>query len=221
LRELSRTPLTILYPGDSIDRGSVSANPVHSGMFDEAQADSSYVSAREVIDLHTLDNKMVSFTNKLVRRVPSLLRRKLPRFAFILTDQEYGYLVANDRATRLPASELANEPIQYRLASEVLAHAVEHDWGWADLSIGARFRARVAPGFESREIWFWVIPLLGGEGYLTFRTLWFLRPRALQIWWGRRLEVADYLRTLVGGRFMSSVVRKKTSAIGQSAEGRG
>jgi hypothetical protein len=71
----------------------------------------------------------------------------------------------------------------------------------------------VRPGWESREIWFWIIPMLAGEGYLTLRTFWFLRVRALQVWWGRRLEVWDYLRNLASGRFMSAVVRKKTSQI--------
>lgn len=43
--------------------------------------------------------------------------------------------------------------------------------------------------------------MLGGEGYLTLRTLWFLRPRAIQVWWGRRQEVMDYFMNAVGGSF--------------------
>ena len=71
----------------------------------------------------------------------------------------------------------------------------------------------MAPGFESKEIWFWIIPMLAGEGYLTLRSLWFLRPRALQVWWGRRKEVMDYLMNGLRGRFVSQVVRKKTAAL--------
>jgi hypothetical protein len=66
-------------------------------------------------------------------------------------------------------------------------------------------------------VWFWIVPMLAGEGYLTLWTLWFLRPRALRVWWGRRLELLDYLRSLVRGRFMSQVVRKKTSALSSAA----
>ncbi|MDQ6769790.1 MAG: MBL fold metallo-hydrolase [Gemmatimonadota bacterium] len=213
LQKVSTAELTVLYPGDSIERGVVSRDPANRDHFDSAQHDTSFVSERELVPLDDLDQKMQQFTRKLASRVPRLLRRKLPRFAFVLTDHPWGYLVANDHAIRRSKSELEKEPIQYHLASEVLAHAVDHDWGWADLSIGARFKARVAPGYEGREIWFWVIPMLGGEGYLTLRTLWFMRPRALKVWWGRRLEVFDYLRNMVSGRFMSSVIRKKTSVI--------
>jgi UDP-MurNAc hydroxylase len=213
LQEVSTAKLTVLYPGDSIESGVVSAQPAHRKRFELAQQDTTCIDTRELVPLNELDQKMVAFTRKLAARVPRILRRKLPRYAFVLTDHPWGYLVADDRAIRCAAADLENEPIQYRLASEVLAHAVDHDWGWSDLSIGARFRARVAPGFEAREIWFWVIPMLGGEGYLTLRTLWFMRPRALEVWWGRRLEVIDYLRNLLSGRFMSSVIRKKTSAI--------
>ena len=213
LQRLSASTLTVLYPGDSIDRGIVSADPAHRAHFEAAQHESRRVTEHELIPVETLDEKMEAFTRTLAGRVPGPLRRKLPAFAFVLTDQPWGYRVENDRAERRPAAELEREPIVYRLASEVLAEAVEHDWGWADLSIGARFRARVRPGWESREIWFWIIPMLAGEGYLTLRTFWFLRLRALQVWWGRRLEVWDYLRNLASGRFMSSVVRKKTSQI--------
>jgi UDP-MurNAc hydroxylase len=215
LRRVSNTKLTVLYPGDSIERGEIVADPVHRIGFERAQRVDTYVSEREIVRLAELDRKMNRFTAGLKRRVPRLLRRKLPRFAFVFSDQPCGYLVDNDRATRHAATELEREPIQYHLASEVLAHAVDHDWGWADLSIGARFRARVAQGLESREIWFWIIPMLGGEGYLTLRTLWFLRWRALQVWWGRRLEVLDYARSIFAGRFITAVVRKKTTAIGQ------
>jgi UDP-MurNAc hydroxylase len=214
LRSVSTAQLTVLYPGDSIDGGTVASDDAHRARFDLAQRDESYANDIEQVALDRLDDSMAAFTRKLADRVPAFFRRKLPRFAFILNDQPWGYLVADDRAVRKPARELSSEPIQYRLASEVLVEAVEHDWGWSDLSIGARFRARVASGYENQEIWFWVIPMLGGEGYLTLRTLWFIRPRALRIWWGRRLEVFDYLRNLVTGRFMSSVVRKKTSEIG-------
>jgi hypothetical protein len=210
----SRAKLTILYPGDSIDRGRVSHSPANREHFEAAHRPEMFVAERETVPIETLDDQMDAFTKRLVRRVPRAVRRKLPRFAFICTDQSWGFVVEQDSVRRVPAASLDGEQIQYRLASEVLAEAVQHDWGWADLSIGARFRARVAPGLESREIWFWVIPMLGGEGYLTLRTLWFLRPRAIQVWWGRRQEVMDYFMNAVRGKFLSQVVRKKTAALG-------
>ncbi|MDB4914532.1 MAG: hypothetical protein JWM95_2176 [Gemmatimonadetes bacterium] len=213
LTQLSEATLTILYPGDSIERGVVSGTAEHKRHFDAAQHDTRYVSEREIIPIETMDELMSTFVRTLASRVPRLFRRKLPPFAFVLADQPWGYSVADDTVERLPSAALTEHPIRYTVASEVLSEAVTHDWGWADLSIGARFRARVQPGWEAREIWFWVIPMLGGEGYLTLRTFWFLRLRALQVWWGRRLEVWDYLRNLLTGRFMSSVVRKKTSSI--------
>ena len=213
LQRLSRTPLTVLYPGESIAEGIIHRIEGAERHFMIAQARTGVVAERDVIPIQELDAHMTAFVERLAGRVPRVIRRKLPPFAFILTDQNWGYRVAEDRAVRLPLAELRDEPIQYRLASEVLADAVQHDWGWADLSIGARFRAHVAPRWAAREIWFWIIPMLGGEGYLTLRTFWFLRPRALQVWWGRRLEVLDYLRNVLSGRFMSQVVRKKTSAL--------
>ena len=213
LLRVSTATLTVLYPGDSIDRGRVLHVPANRAHFETAHNSQRSITERETIEIETLDRQLEAFVARLARRVPKAIRRKLPRFAFICTDHPWGYLVEQDRVTRLAAESLGDEPVQYRLASEVLTEAVEHDWGWADLSIGARFRARVAPGHESREIWFWVIPMLAGEGYLTIRTLWFLRPRALQVWWGRRKEVADYVVNALRGKFLSQVVRKKTASL--------
>ncbi len=214
LQRVSRARLTVLYPGDSIDRGVVVTDARHREHFEAAQHATAPLAQRaDIVPVETLDRQMKEFVAKLRSRVPAPLLKKLPRFAFILTDQPWGYLVERGTVARIPASQLNDEPIQYRLASDVASAAVEHDWGWADLSIGARFRARVAPGWEGREIWFWIIPMLGGEGYLTIRSLWFLRPRALQVWWGRRLEIMDYVKNVLSGRFMQQVVRKKTGAL--------
>ena len=217
LCRVSRSKLTILYPGDSIDRGQVAHRSEHRERLEAAQRSTFCVPVGEPIAIELLDKKMENFVRKLSRRVSGPLRRKLPRFAFLLSDQPWGYIVDDTRAERKTKPELAGEPIQYTIASSVVSESVEHDWGWADLSIGARFRARVAPGWEAREIWFWIIPMLGGEGYLNLKTAWFLRPRALQIWWGRRKELQDYLRNALSGKFMSQVVRKKTAAIAEVA----
>jgi hypothetical protein len=213
LQRVSTVPLCILHPGDTIHRGTASLLPENREHFDRAQQQSATVTQLDTVPIADLDAKMTTFVSKLSRRVPRVLLRKLPRFAFILTDQPWGYVVSNGIVQRVAASSLSDEPIQYRLATDVASAAVDHDWGWADLSIGARFRARVAPGWEGREIWFWIIPMLAGEGYLTIKSLWFLRPRSLQVWWGRRLEIVDYLRSIFNGRFMTSVVRRKTSAL--------
>jgi UDP-MurNAc hydroxylase len=217
LLRVSRSALTVLYPGDSIERGTVARDPKHREHFEAAQRSRKAVPVGPPVPIQEIDALMQGFVSRLHERVATPVRRRLPRFAFRLTDQPWGYLVDAGRATRVSNETATREPIQYALASETLAHALGHDWGWSDLSIGARFRARVAPGWEGREIWFWVIPMLAGEGYLTLRTAWFLRLRALQVWWGRRLEVFDYLRSAARGGFMSQVVRKKTSALGDGA----
>jgi len=214
LVRVSTSKLTVLYPGDSIDRGRVDHLPAHRQYFDAAQKSERVALQRDIVTVDTLNRQLEEFAKRLKKRVPRAIHRKLPRFAFICTDQPWGFVIDGDRVVRMPAEQLRDEAIQYRLASEVLSEAVQHDWGWADLSIGARFRARVAPGHESEEIWFWVIPMLAGEGYLTLRTLWFLRPRSMQIWWGRRKEVIDYLANALRGKFLSQVVRKKTATLG-------
>ncbi len=114
-----------------------------------------------------------------------------------------------------------DEPIQYRLATEVLVEAIDHDWGWADLSIGARFQGEGRARMDrSRDLVSGLSQLLGGEGYLTLSSFWFATPRAMQIWWGRRHEVFDYLRNALGGKFMSQVVRKEDGGAGAVASNR-
>ncbi|HEY4307552.1 MAG TPA: MBL fold metallo-hydrolase [Gemmatimonadaceae bacterium] len=214
LTRVSAVPLTILHPGDAIERGTVQGRVGSREHFECAQrAAVASVGASPPVSIDDLDDQMTAFVSRLSRRVPAALLKKLPRFVFELTDAPWAYVVSQGEVTRVKMSAIAAEPIRYRLTSEVASASVQHDWGWADLSIGARFRAHVAPGWEGKEIWFWIIPMLGGEGYLTIRSLWFLRPRALQIWWGRRLEVLDYVRSVFSGRFMTQVVRKKTSAL--------
>lgn len=213
LVRVSSARLTVLYPGDSIDRGAIHSTPAHKAHFDAAQRDTSAVSERRTIDTAELVSEVQSFSKRLAARTPRLLLRKLPSFAFAPTDQAIGFRVANGRVETRPVAVVETDPIRYRLASEVLLDAVQHDWGWSDLSIGARFRARVRPGFEARELWFWIIPMLAGEGYLELWTLWFLKLRSLRVFWGRRLEVFDYASSLLRGRFMSQIVRKKTDAL--------
>ena len=100
-------------------------------------------------------------------------------------------------------------PLAYRLSTRTLLEAVSSPWGWSNLQIGAKFRARVEPGWEGREYWFWMVPMLGLEGYLRLASLWFLRPRSLRVAWGRRTEVLEYARRALAGSFMSDVVRSK------------
>jgi hypothetical protein len=187
--------------------------PAHREHFEAAQRSTHAIDTYRAISEAELDAAMMEFSAKLARRAPAVLRRRLPPFAFLPTDLPIGYRVTEGRAMRAPREELERMPIRYRMAAEVLYDAVRHDWGWADLSIGARFRAEVAPGWQAREIWFWIVPMLAGEGYLRIWSLWFLRPRSLRIWWGRRLEVLDYLKPLLRGRFMTQVIRKKTSSL--------
>jgi len=213
LQQQSAVPLTVLYPGDSIDRGNVSHDPAHRAHFEAAQEDTSVVATREAVSRQEMDVAMQQFTASLARRAPAFLRRKLPPFGMIVTDGDYGYRIVDGRATPATVAELDEMPIRYRMAGEVLYDSIRFDWGWADLSIGARFRATVEPGWQARELWFWIIPMLAGEGYLELRTLWFLRPRSIRVLWGRRLEFWDYVRSMVSGRFMMQVVRKKTSAV--------
>lgn len=213
LQLVSRARLTILYPGDALEGDTLIADPAHRRHFEAAQHVTTVVTTRRTIPIDELAAAMNEFVRKLRRRAPAFLLRKLPPFAFIPTDQTEGFRIDANGAHRLPTAELAGDVIVYRLASEVLFDAVRFDWGWADLSIGARFRASVQPGFASREVWFWIIPMLAGEGYLKLWTFWFLRPRSLRIWWGRRLEVLDYIRSLLRGKFLAQVVRKKTDPL--------
>jgi UDP-MurNAc hydroxylase len=213
LQRLSAARLTILYPGDTIDRGVVTAAPAHRAHFEAAQARTAAVEETRRIPVETLDQAMDDFARRLARDTPRFLLRRLPPLALLVPELGAGYSLADGRVARAPIAALAEMPIRYRMAAEVLYDSVRHDWGWADLSIGARFRAYVAPGWQDKEIWFWIIPMLAGEGYLRLWTLWFLRPRALRIWWGRRIEILDYLRPLLRGRFMTQVIRKKTSPL--------
>jgi hypothetical protein len=213
LLRISSARLTVLYPGDSIDRGVVRSDAAHKRHFDAAQGDTTTVNGDRKVDPAELAGEMQSFWKRLTARAPRLLLGKLPPFAFVPTDQQRGFRVSRRGVEEVDVAIADRDPIRYRLKSEVLLDAVRFDWGWSDLSIGARFHARVQPGLESREVWFWIVPMLAAEGYLKFWTLWFLRPRALRVLWGRRLEIFDYLRSLVAGRFMSQIVRKKTEAL--------
>jgi UDP-MurNAc hydroxylase len=213
LRRLSAAKLTILYPGDSIERGSVSSDPAHKTRYDAAQGDATARTERRTISIDELTKEVESFTKRLAARAPRALLAKIPPFAFVPTDQRVGFRIDRHGVKVLDVAVVDRDPIRYRLASEVILDAVRHDWGWSDLSIGARFRARVQPGLEGNELWFWIIPMLAGEGYLRFWTLWFLKPRSIRVLWGRRLEIFDYIASLMRGRFMSQIVRKKTDTL--------
>ena len=213
LRAKCRSPLTILYPGDHIERGVPAASPANREHYETAQRSTEAVTACAPVPEARLEQAVHAFLEGMARRVPRTVWRRFPDCALIPTNGTHGFVIRNGRATRLPVGLLGGIPIRYTIPPEVLHECLRFPWGWEDLSIGARFRAFVAPGHEGREIWFWIIPMLAGKGYLDVRNPWLLHPRALRVMWGRRLEMLDYALTAIRGRFMGSVVRRKTEEL--------
>lgn len=214
LQAKCRTPLTILYPGDHIDRGTVHADPAHRAHFEAAQGETRAITSVPRVTPAELDLAMDRWLREMAARVPRLVWKRFPDCAILPAGREIGYRIERGRARRVAARDLDDAPIRYTVDPDVLHACLQFPWGWEDLSIGARFRARVRPGWEGKEIWFWMIPMLAGKGYLDARDPWVLHPRALRVMWGRRLELLDYLASALGGGFMSKVVRRKTTDFG-------
>lgn len=213
LRARSAAPLAVLYPGDSIEAGRIAASPGHREGYERTLADRTSVSSPSV-SREEMDPLLDAFVQRMKRAIPGLMRRKIPAARFVFNDAP-GAIRLDLAGLRWERREDAafvtfpEEPLAYRLSTSTLREAVTSKWGWSNLQIGAKFRARIEPGWEGRESWFWMLPMLGLEGYLDWRSLWFLRPRVLGVAWGRRTEVLEYARRIVTGTFMSDVVRRK------------
>ncbi len=65
LQEVSTVPLTVLYPGDSIERGQVISDSANQRHFDAARRTSAVVDSRETIAINELDEKMVRFAQRV------------------------------------------------------------------------------------------------------------------------------------------------------------
>jgi UDP-MurNAc hydroxylase len=214
LVERSRSELTVLYPGDAVSPSGVDRAGGGAARYREAVSRHAPTAPAAAPARDELERRLPEFLAGLRRDVPSMLLRRVPRAAFVFGDAPGGVTIdlgagafAFDEALTFATSPAT--PLAYRMATRTLHEAVSSPWGWSNLQIGAKFRARVEPGWEGREYWFWMVPMLGLEGYLRLSSLWFLRPRSLRVAWGRRGELFEYARRALSGSFMSDVVRSK------------
>jgi hypothetical protein len=213
LRARSAAPLAILHPGDAIENGRIVDAPANRERYERALADRTSVASPSVPQ-EEMDPLLDAFVERLRRAIPGVLRRRIPVARLVFNDAPGGVRLdlARLRWERLAEAAFVTspqEPLAYRLSTATLREAVTSKWGWSNLQIGAKFRARIQAGWEGRESWFWMLPMLGLEGYLDWRSLWFLRPRVLAVAWGRRTEALEYAGRIATGSFMSDVVRKK------------
>jgi hypothetical protein len=217
--------LTVLHPGDSIEAGRPARDPGGRQRYLQGLALEDFVPRRSVA-VAAIREPLQAFLAGLRHKVPGRLLGKMPPVRIVFNDVPQGLQLDFAAATHAtfshdPSTPLATsprEPIVYALSTATFLEAVSNPWGWADLQIGAKFRARVEPGFEAREYWVWAMPILAAAGYLPARTLWFLRPRSLAVAWGRRLEILDYLRRWRRGSFMADVVRSKADYGGEGVK---
>lgn len=214
LRARSSSTLTVLYPGDRIDGDAVVRAPGSEQRYRDALGAIDAV-PRRTVSRAELEPRLEWLVAELRRGVPRPLRARVPPALVAFNDAPGGVrldLAAPSFAfvDDAPFATSPAVPLAYAMSTGTLLEAASAAWGWSNLQIGAKFRARVEPGFEGREYWFWMVPMLGLEGYLRWQSGWFLRPRSLGVAWGRRVELLEYARRLVSGSFMSDVVRKKT-----------
>lgn len=205
---------TVLYPGDAVEGDAVLRGSGSAERYREAVALAGPTAPAGASARAELEERLPVFLAGLRRDVPGFLRRRVPRAAFAFGDAPGGVVLDLAAGTfafadPLPFATSPDTPLAYALSTRTLLEAVSSPWGWSNLQIGAKFRARVEPGWEAREYAFWAVPMLGLEGYLRLQSLWFLRPRSLAVAWGRRTEVFEYVRRALGGSFVSDVVRSK------------
>ena len=210
----STVPLTVLYPGDSVSSAGTERAEGSAGRYREAVAQGAATAPAGAPAREELEQRLPAFLAGLRRDVPAFLRRRVPRAAFVFGDAPGGVVLDLAAGTfafaeTLPFATSPDTPLAYALSTRTLLEAVSSPWGWSNLQIGAKFRARVEPGWEAREYAFWAVPMLGLEGYLRLASGWFTQPRSLAIAWGRRTEIFEYLRRAFGGSFVSDVVRSK------------
>lgn len=214
LQARSAAELTVLYPGDRIEQGTTTRGANSKERYEQAVALEDGAPGGSAT-LAELKEKLPAFLAGLRNNVPRLLRKRVPPARFVFNDAPGGVRLDLGADTfafvdELPFAASPDAPLAYAMSTRTLLEAVSSPWGWSNLQIGAKFRAKVQPGWEGREYWFWIVPMLGLEGYLRWWSFWFLGPRSLQVVWGRRAEFSDYLRRLLSGSFMSDVVRSKT-----------
>jgi hypothetical protein len=210
----STVPLTVLYPGDSVEGDAVTRADASADRYRDAVAQQGATAPVGTAVREELERRLPAFLEGLRRDVPGVLRKRVPRAAFVFNDVPGGVTLDLAAGTFAFDPWLAFQtspatPLAYRLSTRTLLEAVSSPWGWSNLQIGAKFRARVEPGWEAREYAFWAVPMLGLEGYLRWRSPWLLRPRSLAVAWGRRAELFEYLRRALLGSFVSDVVRSK------------
>ena len=80
---------------------------------------------------------------------------------------------------------------------------------WQSFGISCRFRMTLRRGMRDREVYFWFLLYLDDMGYLQPITL--ATPRSFGVLLRRRRELAEYARSLFGGRFVDANLRGKFS----------
>jgi hypothetical protein len=82
-----------------------------------------------------------------------------------------------------------------------------------DLLISGRMRTEIPERSRSADFRFWAVALIRNTGYFRLSSLWFLRIRALDTAFRRRIEAADIVQcSFRAGGFLAGNIEPRRQA---------
>lgn len=150
------------------------------------------------------------YFRRFLRRCPFFAKRQLKglRVYFEVTDlNEYWYLdFGSERIENHRAPE-ADYDARINITSWLLAQAVRHQAGWAEVLFTMRPRIRLKARARAKELKLWFYLILDDMQYLQLRN--WLTLRALRVAFLRRHEFVSYFLEALAGKFFRTRVEAK------------
>ena len=203
-----------LYPGDRL---AAERDPFAGGEEHFRMARDSTVQTPEG-DASGLHEAAATFEKSFKRTVSTPIRRLLRPLGFVVAE-DGTRLLFNPSTSRFQIGDTTLQSLNTEYSwtttsRQTLTQALKLPWGMGDLLISGRMRTEVSEQFRSRDFRFWAVSLIRHTGYLKLSSLWFLRPRALDTAFRRRIEAADIIqRSVRAGGFLAGHVEPRRQSV--------
>ncbi len=199
-----------LYPGDLLSQ----ARAPYPGGEDHFRAKRTARIQTPLGDSSGLNEAAMTFEKSFRKTVFVLIRRALRPQGFVVAEDGLR-LLFDPSTSRFQFGDKKLQE-QYPHCSwtttnrQTLTQALKLPWGMGDLLISGRMRTETPEQFRAVDFRFWAVSLIRHTGYFNLSSLWFLRPRAIDTAFRRRIEAADILqRSFSAGGFLAGNIEPR------------
>jgi L-ascorbate metabolism protein UlaG (beta-lactamase superfamily) len=199
-----------LYPGDRLSEERI-PYPGGEDHFRTIRDARIQTSEGDATGLH---EAAATFEKSFCRSVSWPIRRALRPLGFVVSE-DGSRLLFHPSSSRFQFGDTTLQTLNSEYSwtttnRQTLTQALKLPWGMGNLLISGRMRTEIPERFRSVDFRFWAVALIRNTGYFRLSSLWFLRIRALDTAFRRRIEAADIIqRSFRAGGFLAGNIEPR------------